>query len=48
MVNYSCGENAFDILDGLAMYLDDISHGFESKFNNLIAVIPVIVVLINN
>jgi hypothetical protein len=29
-IEYSGGEDAFNVLDGLAMYFDDICHGFES------------------
>ncbi len=45
---YSGGEDAFNILDGLAMDFNNISDGFESEFDDLIAVFPVIIVLVDN
>jgi hypothetical protein len=45
---YSGGEDGFNIFDGLAMDFNNVSDGFESEFDDLIAVFPVFIVLVNN
>lgn len=42
---YSSGEDAFDILDGLAMNFDKIRHRLESEFDDLIAALPLLLIL---
>lgn len=45
---YSGGEDAFNIFNGLAMDFNEVSDGFESEFDDLIAVFPVVIVLVDN